>query len=334
MKNIISILLILTVSMSACRQEKELPVYLTGEAQGTYYAITYFDPQMRNFQTEIDSLFRAFDLSASVYVKESIISRFNNNDTSVVADKVFETVFNKAQEVSKATDGAFDISVMPLVNAWGFGFKKKENVTQAMVDSLLPLVGYQKVSLVNGRLIKENSAMMIDYNAIAQGYTSDLIGDFLKNKGIDNYLVDVGGEVLGKGKKPNGDFWKVGIEKPAKDSLSERNIQITIELKDKALATSGNYRKYYMQGGQRFSHTIDPKTGYPVQHSMLSVSVLADDCMTADAYATAFMVMGLEKTKEFLKTHNDLDAYVIYDENGQYKSWNSEGFNSVMNEKD
>ncbi len=330
MRKCILILLILSVSMMACNQDEQSPVYLTGEAQGTYYAITYYDSEMRNFQIEIDSIFKAFDLSASVYKKESIISRFNRNDKAVVADKVFEAIFNKATEVSTKTGGAFDLTVMPLVNAWGFGFKKKEKVTQAMVDSLLPLVGYTKVKLVKGKLIKQDSAMMIDYNAIAQGYTSDLIGEFLHKKGIDNYLIDVGGEVLGKGNKPNGDNWKVGIEKPAKDSLSQRAVEVAVELKNKALATSGNYRKYYIEGGQRYSHTIDPKTGYPVQHSLLSVSVLADDCMTADAYATAFMVMGLEKTKDFISNNKGLDVYVIYDQDGEYRTWFSDGFKAVI----
>lgn len=329
MRKLFFILLIISVSLLACKQEEKPAVYLSGEAQGTYYAITYYDNQMRNLQNEVDSIFKAFDLSASVYVKESIISRINHNDTAVRADAVFETVFNKANEVSEKTGGAFDITVMPLVNAWGFGFKRKGNVTPAIIDSLLPLIGYKKVKLEDGKLIKQDTAMMIDFNAIAQGYTSDLIGDFLESKGIKNYLVDVGGEVLGVGTKPDGTLWKVGIEKPAKDSLSPREVQIAVELKDNALATSGNYRKYYVEGGQKFSHTIDPVTGYPVQHSVLSVSVLADDCMTADAYATAFMVMGLEKTKEFLKTNKGLEVYIVYDENGELKSWSSDGFKAL-----
>lgn len=326
----LSVFLLIIVSLSACKQNEKLPVYITGEAQGTYYAITYYDDQMRNFREEIDSIFRSFDLSASVYVRESVISRFNRNDSSVRADQVFETIFTKAQEVSERTGGAFDITVMPLVNAWGFGFKKKDNVTPALIDSLLPLIGYQKVRLEHGKLIKQDTSMMIDYNAIAQGYTSDLIGDFLESKGLKDYLVDVGGEVLGKGEKPDGSHWKVGIEKPAKDSVSPREIELAVELKNKALATSGSYRKYYLKGGQKYSHTIDPATGYPVQHSVLSVSVLANDCMTADAYATAFMVMGLEKTKAFITNQKELEVYIIYDDRGELKSWSSDGFKSLI----
>lgn len=323
-KMFIGLLLICLLTVS-CNKKTE-PISFTGEAQGTYYAITYIDDQSRDFQPQMDSLFKSFDLSASVYSKESVISRFNRNDSTVLADQVFEAVFNKAMEVSEKTDGAFDITVMPLVNIWGFGYTERSKVDSALVDSLLPLIGYQKIKLVNRRLQKQDSAMMIDYNAIAQGYTCDLIGKFLESKGINNYLVDVGGEVLGKGTKANGVPWRVAIEKPAADASDEREIQVTVSLKNKALATSGNYRSYFIENGQKYSHTIDPKTGFPVHHTVLSVSVLADDCMTADAYATAFMVMGLEKTKQFLNTNQGLEAYMIYDQDGSMTVWSSKGF--------
>lgn len=318
-------LILIGLLTASCNNIKE-PVSFTGEAQGTYYAITYFDDQSRNFQPQMDSLFKSFDLSASVYSKESVISRFNRNDSTVLSDQVFDAVFNKAMEVSEETGGAFDITVMPLVNVWGFGYTERSKVDSALVDSLLPLVGYQKIKLVNRRLQKEDSAMMIDFNAIAQGYTCDLIGEFLESKGINNYLVDVGGEVLGKGTKANGAPWRVAIEKPAADASDQREIQVAVSLNNKALATSGNYRSYFMENGKKYSHTIDPATGFPVQHSVLSVSVLADDCMTADAYATAFMVMGLEKTKQFLNTKRGLDAYIIYDQDGALTVWSSKGF--------
>lgn len=318
-------LILIGLLAASCNNKRE-PVNFTGQAQGTYYAITYFDDQSRDFQPQMDSIFKSFDLSASVYSKESVISRFNRNDSTVLSDQVFEVVFNKAMDVSEKTDGAFDITVMPLVNVWGFGYTERSKVDSALVDSLLPLVGYKKIKLVNGRLQKEDSAMMIDYNAIAQGYTCDLIGEFLESKGINNYLVDVGGEVLAKGTKANGVPWKVAIEKPAADANAERAIQVTVPLKNKALATSGNYRSYFMENGKKYSHTIDPATGFPVQHSVLSVSVLADDCMTADAYATAFMVMGLEKTKQYLSTNTGLEAYIIYDQEGTLTVWSSKGF--------
>lgn len=314
----------------SCKNKIVEPVKFTGEAQGTYYAITYYDKEFRNFQTQIDSIFRSFDQSASIYAKESIISRFNRNDSTVVADSVFTTVFNKSMEVSRITNGAFDITVMPLVNVWGFGFTGRSKVDTAMVDSLLPLVGYQKIRLINGRLIKENPAIMIDFNAIAQGYTSDIIGDFLETKGIKNYLIDVGGEVLGKGSKPDGSLWKVGIEKPAAAATDDRQIQVTIPLQNKALATSGSYRKFFVENGLRYSHTIDPHTGFPVHHSLLSVSVLADNCITADAYATAFMVMGLDKARQFLATHKQLEAYLIYDNKGSLATWSTDAFKKLI----
>ncbi|MGE5384059.1 MAG: FAD:protein FMN transferase [Omnitrophica WOR_2 bacterium] len=312
--------------LSGCNRLAKEPVRITGEAQGTYYAITYFDEKERNFQPQLDSLFADFDQSASVYAKESIISRFNRNDSTVVADSIFDVIFKKSMEVSESTNGAFDITVMPLVNVWGFGFTERSKVDSAMVDSLLPLVGYKKIKLINGKLQKENKGIMIDFNAIAQGFTCDVIGKFFEKRGIYNYLVDVGGEVLAKGNKPDGSKWNVAIEKPSPDAMSAREIQITVPLKNKALATSGSYRAYFTENGQKYSHTIDPKTGFPVHHNVLSVSVLADDCITADAYATAFMVIGLEKTKEFLVKRKDLKAYIIYDENGKLRTWSSEGF--------
>ncbi|MFA6949192.1 MAG: FAD:protein FMN transferase [Lentimicrobiaceae bacterium] len=314
----------------SCKNKTVEPVKFAGEAQGTYYAITYYDKEFRNFQPQIDSIFSNFDQSASIYVQESIISRFNRNDPTVVADSVFTNVFNKSMEVSRITNGAFDVTVMPLVNVWGFGFTHRSKVDSAMVDSLLPLIGYQKVKLINGRLIRENPAMMIDFNAIAQGYTSDIIGNFLETKGIQNYLVDVGGEVLGKGSKPDGSPWNVGIEKPATAATDARQIQVTIPLQNKALATSGSYRKFFVENGLKYSHTIDPKTGFPVQHSVLSVSVLADDCITADAYATAFMVMGLDKTRQFLAGHKQLEAYIIYDNKGTLDTWSTEAFKRLI----
>ncbi len=316
----------LIVIAIACTKQNTEPVRLTGEAQGTYYAITYYDNQNRNFQSAIDSLFKSFDESASVYSKTSIISRFNRNDSVVIADKVFETIFNKAREISEKTNGAFDITVMPLVNAWGFGYQSRRKVDSAVVEKLLPLIGYKKIRLEGGRLIKEDPAIMIDFNAIAQGYTSDVIGEFLESKGITNYLIDVGGEVLAKGAKDDGSDWKVGIEKPAGDSTSAREVQAIVPLKNRALATSGNYRKYFIENGQRYSHTIDPKTGFPVQHSLLSVSVIADHCISADGYATAFMVMGLEKTKEIAEQNPGLEVYLIYDDNGTNRIWKSKGF--------
>lgn len=330
-----SILFVLILSLlTACRGGKELKIFkMTGAAQGTYYAITYCSDNNKNLQPAVDSLLRQFDKSVSSYVPTSVISLLNNNDTSVTADPIYETIFRKSMEVSASTDGAFDVTVGPLVEAWGFGFKKKEKVDKAMVDSLLPLVGYRKVKLSKGRLIKADPRIQIDFDAIAQGYSSDWLALFFEKKGIQNYLIDVGGEVLAHGSKPDGQLWSVAIEMPSKNSEDERKIQAILSLKDHAISTSGSYRKYYEENGVRYSHTIDPSNGYPVRHNLLSVSVIANDCITADAYATAFMVMGLEKSKKFLEMNHEMDAYFISDDqHGGFSIFYTPGYDKLLKE--
>ncbi len=329
---LVSIGLLMMMGLLSCnRLNPGHEVKINGLAQGTYYAITFFDHETRDLQPEIDSFFKAFDKSASVYLESSIISRINNSDPNVIADDAFTMVFNKSQEVSAATDGAFDITTMPLTNAWGFGFTDPMKLDSAHVDSLRQYVDYRMVKLVDGKFIKQKPEITIDYNAIAQGYSADLIGNILEEKGITNYLIDVGGEVLSKGKKPDGSSWKVGIEKPTAAADDPRSLDAIVNLEDKALASSGNYRRFFMKDGVKYSHTIDPKTGYPVIHTLLSVSVLADDCMTADAYATAFMVMGVEKAKAFLGSHSGLEAHFIFtNSEGKYETWTSPGLEKLI----
>ncbi len=322
---------VLSCNTSAPRFHK---VKITGEAQGTYYAITYFDTKNRNIQPEIDSLLSAFDRSVSIWVPGSIISRINKNDSTVVVDEWFKGNYELSKEVFEKTGGAFDPTVGPLVNAWGFGFTDRLKVDSALVDSLLPLVGFDKVRIKGNKVIKDDNRIQFDFNAIAQGYSVDLTGKLLESEGIDNFLIDIGGEVLGHGSKPDGSEWKVGIEKPKDNASYGEGLKAIVKLKDKALATSGSYRKFYEVDGVRYSHTIDPKTGFPVQHSLLSVSVLADDCGTADAYATAFMVMGVDKTKEFLKENSFLEAYLIFpDKAGNLKTWHTKGFAHILDEE-
>lgn len=313
--------------------EKPQKVKFEGQAQGTYYAVTYYAPDTLVSQPQIDSLLDAFNMCASIYEPKSIISGFNKNNPSTRADSLFTVIFKASMAVSERTGGAFDVTVGQLVNAWGFGFKNKENVTGKLVDSLLNYTGYQKIRLEGGRLIKEKPEIMIDFNAIAQGFSVDYLAGFLEARGITDYLIDIGGEVKAKGKKPGQESWVVGVEKPAEDMNSPQQLQVRITLNDLSLATSGNYRKYYEKDGVRYSHTIDPSTGYPVKHNLLSASVLASDCMTADAYATAFMVMGLEKTKAFLDKNKDLklEVYCIYSgDKGEMKTWNSPGFGRLI----
>jgi FAD:protein FMN transferase len=312
---------------AGCSQNKSIPlISIEGEAQGTTYHISYYSDSQADFKSSVDSIVRKIDSSLSTYLPVSIISRINRNEMIVTPDAHFITVFNKATEVSQKTNGAFDITVAPIINAYGFGFSKKEKVSQTLIDSLLALVGYRSVAIQNGQFIKENPATLVDFNAIAQGYTVDVIGQFLESKGVKNYYVELGGEVIAKGKKNNGEFWKIGIDKPNEDAAAPRDLESIVSLQNEALATSGNYRKFYVEDGQKYAHIIDPSTGYPAKNNLLSVSVIANDCMTADAYATAFMVMGVEKSKQFLLDNRELglEVFFIYDEQGNWKTFASD----------
>jgi len=306
--------------MASCsRQPKPNYISFGGFTQGTTYSITYERPDSLIYDEEIEILLANFDSSLSTYNKQSVITEINNNQSNI-ADYYLQTVFKKSEEVYKKTNGAFDITVAPLVNAWGFGFKNKSEITNSLIDSLLELVGTHKICLKDSLIIKSDPRIMIDMNAIAQGYSVDIVADFLEKKGIGNYLVEIGGEVKTKGVNQKQKPWRIGIDRPEDNNMIPgENLQAIISLSNKSLATSGNYRKFYEQDGIKYSHTINPKTGYPVTHSLLSATVIADDCMTADAYATAFMVMGLEKAYDLAKKLPNIEAYFIFsDENGRY----------------
>jgi thiamine biosynthesis lipoprotein len=311
----------------SCAQEKKLTI--EGRAQGTTYQITYLSKQDVVSKEQIDTLLKQLDRSLSTYVPSSIISRINRNDSNVVVDEYFSVVLNKAMEVSEKTQGLFDITVAPIVNLYGFGFTKKANVSKAAVDSLLQFVGYKMVRLAGNKLVKERPGVMLDFNAIAQGYSVDVLASYLDRKGINNYLVELGGEVKAKGTKENKEPWRIGIDQPTESFGSERNFQAVVTLKDMAMATSGNYRRYYEENGQKYAHIISPRTGYPEQNNLLSATVFASDCMTADAYATAFMVMGVQKARQFLATHKDLnlEVFFIYDEMDSWQTYRSERLN-------
>ncbi len=307
-------------------------IAFSGDAQGTYYTVTYFFEDEVVNKSATDSLLRAFDLVASLWVSESIISKVNNNEIDFVIDPHFIEIFNISKEISENTDGYFDFTIGPLASAWGFGFRERIEISPRLIDSLKALVGYEKVELVNGKILKSNPNVQFDFNAVAQGYSVDLLGSYLESKGIENYLIDIGGEVLARGEKPDGSKWIIGIEKPSEEADSERKLQATIELKDQAIATSGNYRKFYEKDGIRYSHTINPKTGYPVQHTLLSATVIAENAALADAYATAFMVMGLEKSIAFLENKN-MEVYFIYsEEDGGFATWASPTIQEKINE--
>lgn len=333
MKNFFSPVLLFILFFTACKSDKNYLFKIEGKAQGTTYHISWLSSDNINYKKAIDSLLLEIDSSMSTWLPASLISRINNNDSNVSADRYFIDVFKKAMEVSEKTNGLFDVTVGPLVNAWGFGFAKKANVDSSMIDSLLQYVGYKMLKLEGNKIIKEKPQIMLDFNAIAQGYTVDVLAGYLENKGIKNYLVELGGEVKAKGKK-NKEEWKVGIDKPEETTGEERKLKAVISLNNKAMATSGNYRKFYEEGGQKFSHIIDPGNGYPARQNLLSATVIADDGITADAYATSFMIMGLERAKFFLEDNKDLklEVYFIYDEKGSMKTFASESLINLIKE--
>lgn len=283
-----------------------------GRAHGTFYSIIYQSPI--NLKNEIEAVMKSVDNSMSTFKPESTISRLNKGETDVELDSLFITVFDKAKEVWRNTEGAFDMTVAPLVNAWGFGYAPESNVSAGEIDSLLTIVGFEKVERAGNRLVVKKAGIKLDASAIAKGYSVDLVSQFLESKGIENYMVEIGGEVRVKGKNPKNSPWRIGIESPTESAAvsPDRDLQMIILIENGAIATSGNYRQFYYKDGKKFAHTIDPRTGYPVQHNLLSVSVYAPDCMTADAYATAFMVLGLEKSILIVNSIDSLEACFIY----------------------
>ena len=322
---LIFLIVVVFLLFISCSREINKVIKIAGNAQGTTYHITYVQGNKLIYKEAIDSIFRKIDSSLSTYIPVSIISRINKNDTGVLLDDHFVEVFNKAMAVSKKTNGLFDVTVAPIVNAWGFGFTKKAQVDSTVIDSLLGFIGYDLVRLEGRKLVKEKPQIMLDFNAIAPGYTVDLLATYLESNGLTNYLVELGGEVRARGKKNNNSNWTVGIDQPNEMPTDGRPLKAIIKLNDKALATSGNYRKFYVEDGKKRAHIIDPHTGYPAKHSLLSATVLAGDCTTADAYATVFMVMGLEKAKQFLSENKELqlEVFFIYDDKGVWKTYTS-----------
>ena len=322
----ISFLLMLIIgTVIIVSQQHNMPYQRdTGFVFGTIYNITYQSDS--NLKKEIEEELKKVDQSLSPFNSTSTISRVNRNE-EVKVDEMFAEVFNRAMEISKETDGAFDITVAPLVNAWGFGFKSGEHPTAHTIDSLLATIGYQRVALVGSKVVKKDRRTMLDCSSIAKGYGCDRVAQLLRDKGISNFMVEIGGEVVTQGINPERLPWKIGVNKPIDDSLNTNNqIQTVLNVTDKAMATSGNYRNFYYKNGKKYAHTIDPKTGYPVQHNILSATVLATDCTTADAYATAFMVLGMERSQAILQKHPELMAYFIYtDHKGNNAVWFTKG---------
>lgn len=293
---------------------------------GTVYSVTYSNPENKDLSLQINSALEAVNASLSMFNPESTISKVNNNQP-VELDLLFLTVWKTGQYVSDCTHGAFDMTVAPLVDLWGFGLKNRDVVTDAEVDSVRGYVGYELVVLEDGVIHKAYPEMRIDAGAIAKGYACDVVADTLEAYGCTDFCIEIGGELVVKGLNSKGVNWHIAINKPVEDSLCvNREIQEVVELTDCGMATSGNYRNFYEIDGKKYSHTIDPRTGYPVSHNLLSATIVAPDCMIADAWATACMVAGFEKAQTWIKNRRDIKGYLIYEENGELKTWKSDDF--------
>ncbi len=299
-------LLIILASLVSCNK-LEYRVFV-GETQGTTFRMIYQSKQ--NYNERISELLTEFDYVLSNYNDSSMISMINRNENIRLND-IFIEFYNKSKYAYEKSDGYFDITVGPIIKAWGFGKKEEFNCDSASIDSLLNFVGMNKIQIKNHRLIKENPNIFINSNAIAQGQSVDFIANFFEEEDIKNYLIEIGGEVRAKGVNPQSKTWLIGIDKPI-ENMPNRELQGVISLKNKSLATSGNYRKFVIYKGKKYSHSINPKTGYPVKDKILSATIVADECSIADAYATACMVMGFDLAKDFVEKNKDVEAYLIY----------------------
>jgi thiamine biosynthesis lipoprotein len=305
---------------------------LQGFTQGTTYQVKYQHPTESDLKDEVDSLLRAFDLSLSTYEASSIITGINQNREDVKTDTLFRTVFREAARVYQLSGGAFDITLGPVIDAWGFGAGEQIEVDSTVVDSLLQFVGMDKVDLVGDEVVKSRPEVRLNVNAIAQGYAVDVLASYLEGLGCENYMVEIGGEIRTRGTNPKGGFWRIGVDRPEYGNMVPGDqLQVIVSLHDRSLATSGNYRTFYEKDGMRITHSIDPATGYPKVSRLLSATILCKACITADAYATACMVMGLEKAKAFVEGLPQTDAYFIYgEEDGTYQVWYTENLRKYI----
>ncbi len=302
----------------------------TGQTMGTIpYSVKVISVEHLPMGFGIDSVLKAFNQSLSTYIPNSEISNFNRLDTLVFESQLFYPVLQKSHEIHEITKGAFDPTVGPLVNIWGFGPDRSITIPDsAQIDSLVRLTGFDQITFTSS-LVYKKSGMYLDFSAIAKGYAIDLVGEYVESYGVQDYLVEIGGEVRARGKNLKGEGWSIGIDDPMVEK-HERKLLSIIEVNNKSLATSGNYRNYYEKNGDVYAHIIDPRTGYNKRHNLLSASVFAPDCMTADAYATGFMVMGLQDSKNTVEEDPDLEALLIYQENGEIKSYVSSGLKSAI----
>ncbi|MFP8489929.1 FAD:protein FMN transferase [Gracilimonas sp. Q87] len=333
MQRILTLLLIIFFAISCSQIQESKYIENSGRAQGSTYQIKYESPEGKDFGDDIEAIFKRIDLSMSTYVPTSLVSTVNKGDTLVQVDTLFMEVLNRSLEIAEETNGDFDPTIGPLVSLWGFGFEElRQDVSPQMVEQTLEKTGYQHIQ-VKEDSVKVPEGFQIDFNAIAQGYTVDYIAEYLESYEAVNYMVEVGGEVRARGVNQTDEIWRIGVDKPSEEIDAEGRFQFILELKDKALATSGNYRKFWVdeETGARYSHTIDPQTGYPAKNSLLSASIISDSAMDADAYATVCMVKGLEECREFLNAKDELEGYLIYDDgSSNWGTYVTEGFEEFV----
>jgi thiamine biosynthesis lipoprotein len=329
------VLLFLFVLFSSFNQEENNEFHLNGLAQGTTYHITYWAQKNVVDKKAIDLIFSQIDSSLSIYKPYSLINQFNNANKSIKADAHLAKVVARSIDIFNDTEGKFDITVYPLVTAWGFGSSKIDRLPDsAAISALMPCIGSQKIKLVGQQLIKTDPCVKIDVNGIAQGYTVDVIANYLEQMGIKNYLVEVGGELRVAGKKPNGQLMKIGIESPSANEFDEPILTKIISIPSGAITTSGGYRKYIESGNKRLPHLIDPKTGYPIAGEMVSITVYAQDAITADGYDNPLMAMTVEQALTFVKNRKEIEAYLIYrKKNGTLADTATSGFKKFFVEK-
>ena len=329
MKKILIISFLILLSCGSSKQNKIL-VSNYGYSQGTTYSIRYMSKDAMDYQNQIDSVLLEVDLSMSTYIPESLISKINRNESNKI-DSLFFRVLTEALLIAEETQGAFDPTLAPIVNYWGFGFEEIEQKDSLKFRELMLTVGYESLSISDSILIKTNSSTQIDFNAIAQGFTVDLVGEHLTKLGITNYMIEIGGELKCNGLNADGELWRIGIDKPS-ESIQKDRFQAIIEVDNKSVASSGNYRKFKVdeETGLKYAHTINSITGRPVQTNLLGVTIITESCMKADAIATACMVMGLEKSKSYLENHPEIDALFIYsDPKGKWLQYQTEGFEKI-----
>ena len=335
MKRIIAFLAV-SLLVFSCEKDNEIANHVyQGEALGTTYMVSYFSNEDLNFERSMDSIMDEINSSMSTYITKSDISRINRGDATVKVDKNFVNVFNASNKIYKETNGFFDPTVGVLVNAYGFGpGEPLKTIDSVKLDSLKNLVGFDKISINEDRTIqKEDPSIYLDFNAIAKGYAIDVIAEYLESEKVDNYLIELGGELRAKGRNlENENSWIVGIDDPNQQE-GKRRLFAKLKLENSAMATSGNYRKYREDSitGQKYVHTVNPITGKAERSNLLSASVLAGNCMLADGYATAFMALGLERTKEVLGKLDDVEVYILYStEDGEMEVFSTPGFEKYL----